>query len=100
MAPGTSCSASITCCWMGGAQHKLTLNAIIQGAWLLLLSRYSGEGDIVSGATVSGRPAELEGIESMVGMFINTLPVRVRVSPDAQLVPWLRELQTGQFEAR
>ena len=82
------------------AKHQLTLNTIVQGAWLLLLSRYSGEEDIMCGTTVSGRPAELEGVESIVGLFINTLPVRVRVSPVAELVSWLRELQAGQFEAR
>jgi amino acid adenylation domain-containing protein/non-ribosomal peptide synthase protein (TIGR01720 family) len=81
-------------------QNQLTLNTMVQGAWALLLSRYCGEDDVVFGATVSGRPAEIEGIESIVGLFINTLPVRVRVSPDAALIPWLRELQKDQFEAR
>ena len=82
------------------ARYQLTLNTIVQGAWAILLSRYSGEVDTVFGATVSGRPAELEGIESMVGLFINTLPVRVRVSPEDEVVTWLRELQAVQFEAR
>ena len=50
------------------------------------------------GATVSGRPAELEGVEAMVGLFINTLPVRVRVRPEATLVEWLQELQAEQVE--
>ena len=68
-------------------RNQLTLNTIVQGAWALLLSRYSGEDDVVFGATVSGRPAELPGIESMVGLFINTLPVRVSVPPDAALCP-------------
>jgi len=81
-------------------QHHLTLNTIIQGVWALLLSRYTGEEDIVFGGTVSGRPPELEGVESMVGLFINTLPVRARVLPDAQLIPWLRELQAEESEAR
>ena len=81
-------------------RNQLTLNTIVQGAWALLLSRYSGEDDVVFGATVSGRPAELPGVESMVGLFINTLPVRVRVPSDAALLPWLRELQVDQFEAR
>jgi amino acid adenylation domain-containing protein/non-ribosomal peptide synthase protein (TIGR01720 family) len=81
-------------------QHQLTLNTIIQGAWALLLSRYSGEEDVVFGATVSGRPAELEGVESMVGLFINTQPVRARVSKNKQLVRWLREFQDCQSEAR
>ncbi len=80
--------------------HRLTLNTIVQGAWALLLSRYSDHEDVVLGATVSGRPAELEGIESMIGLFINTLPVRIRVSSTSYLVDWLRELQMNQAEAR
>src|SRR5581483_1238875 len=56
----------------------LTLNTMVQGAWALLLSRYSGEPDVVFGSIVSGRPAELAGVESMVGMFINTVPARVQ----------------------
>lgn len=80
--------------------YQLTLNTIVQGAWALLLSRYSGEEDIVFGATVSGRPAELEGIESMIGLFINTLPVRTQVRPNIDLASWLRSLQASQAEAR
>ncbi len=81
-------------------QEQLTLNTLVQGAWALLLSRYSGEDDVVFGATVSGRPADLPGAESMVGLFINTLPVRVQTPPDAPLVPWLKALQTHQVEMR
>lgn len=54
-------------------QNSFTLNTIVQGAWALLLSRYSGESDIVFGVTVSGRPPTLSGVESMVGLFINTV---------------------------
>ncbi len=57
----------------------VTLNTIVQTAWGLLLGRMTGREDVVFGATVSGRPAELAGVESMVGLFINTLPVRIRV---------------------
>ena len=78
--------------------HRLTLNTLVQGAWTLLLHRYSGENDVVFGATVSGRPADLAGVEDMVGLFINTLPVRVQVSPEASLLPWLKALQTQQVE--
>ncbi|MBQ4814053.1 amino acid adenylation domain-containing protein [Pseudoalteromonas luteoviolacea] len=56
---------------------RCTMNTLLQAAWGLLLSRYSGEQDVVFGSTVSGRPAELDGIESMIGLFINTLPVRI-----------------------
>lgn len=79
-------------------QHHLTLNNLVQGAWGLLLSRYSGETDIVFGATVSGRPANLISVESMVGLFINTLPIRLQVSADTELLPWLKDLQSQQIE--
>ena len=81
-------------------RHRLTLNTLLQGAWALLLSRYSGSDDVVFGGVVSGRPAELADVETMVGMFINTLAVRVRVSPDMVLSRWLQQLQAEQAEAR
>src|SRR5215510_5116520 len=64
-------------------QHHLTLNILMQGAWALLLSRYSGDEDVVFGVTTSSRPTTLAGVESMVGLFINTLPARVHVSGEA-----------------
>jgi amino acid adenylation domain-containing protein len=81
-------------------QNQLTLSTLVQGAWALLLSRYSSEEDVVFGVTVSGRPADLPGAEQMIGLFINTLPVRVAMPPDMQLGPWLRELQAQQAELR
>jgi surfactin family lipopeptide synthetase C len=81
-------------------QHKLTVNTFVQGAWALLLCRYSGEQDVVFGATASGRPPNLVGSESMIGLFINTLPVRVKVSAKASLIPWLHTLQNQQIEAQ
>jgi amino acid adenylation domain-containing protein/non-ribosomal peptide synthase protein (TIGR01720 family) len=80
--------------------HQLTLNTIVQGAWALLLSRYSRQQDVVFGATVSGRPANLEGVERMVGPFINTLPVRVKVREQAGVMEWLKGLQAEQVEMR
>ncbi len=79
-------------------QHHLTLNTLIQGAWAILLQRYSNESDVVFGATVSGRPTELEGVESMVGLFINTLPVRVQIEDQTKLLSWLKQLQLSQIE--
>src|ERR1043165_6106305 len=81
-------------------QHKLTVNTMVQGGWALLLSRYSGEREVVYGATVSGRPADLPGIETMIGLFINTLPVRVKVSGDEPVTDWLKTLQAHQVESR
>jgi amino acid adenylation domain-containing protein/non-ribosomal peptide synthase protein (TIGR01720 family) len=78
--------------------HQLTLNTLVQGAWALVLSRYSGRRDVVFGAIVSGRPPALEGVEAMVGMFLNNLPVAVQVAGQEQLVPWLRQLRARQVE--
>lgn len=74
-------------------QHQLTLNILVQGAWALLLSRYSGEIDVVFGATRACRRSSVAGAESMVGLLINTVPVRVSVSPELALLPWLQELR-------
>ncbi|TAL50298.1 MAG: amino acid adenylation domain-containing protein, partial [Methylovulum sp.] len=72
--------------------RRLTLNTLVQGAWAILLSRYSGERDVLFGITVSGRPADLDGIETMAGLFINTLPLRLRVRADAVAADWLQSL--------
>ncbi|NET03093.1 MAG: non-ribosomal peptide synthetase, partial [Sphaerospermopsis sp. SIO1G1] len=80
-------------------KHKLTMNNILQGVWSLLLSRYSQENDVVFGTTVSGRPPSLPGVESMVGLFINTLPVRVQVNEDDDVLSLLQELQQQQIES-
>ncbi|WP_433273364.1 non-ribosomal peptide synthase/polyketide synthase [Actinosynnema sp. CS-041913] len=80
--------------------NGLTVNTLVQGAWALLLARVSGERDVVFGTTVSGRPAELPGVEDMVGMFINTVPTRVSVDSRDEVVPWLRRLQEAQTESR
>ncbi|MGH3813036.1 MAG: condensation domain-containing protein, partial [Pseudonocardiaceae bacterium] len=81
-------------------QNRLTLNAVVQGMWALLLSRYSGHQDVCFGATVSGRPADLPGADQITGIFINTLPVRVEVDDAAGVVPWLQEVQSAQADAR
>ncbi|MDZ8134764.1 MAG: amino acid adenylation domain-containing protein [Nostoc sp. DedQUE04] len=79
-------------------QHQLTLNTVVQGIWALLLSHYSSQKDVVFGTTVSGRPPSLVGVETMVGMFINALPVRVQVLEDSQILPWLKNLYIQQVE--
>jgi amino acid adenylation domain-containing protein len=81
-------------------QHQLTLNTLVQGALALLTSHYSGEADVAYGSVVSGRPPALPGVESMVGLFVNTLPTRVRIPPGVRLLPWLKELQAQQVELR
>jgi len=81
-------------------KHRLTPYTLVAGAWALLLGRYSGTDDIVFGSTVSTRPLDLEGIESTAGLFINTLPARVRTDGDATLIDWLKKLQLSAAEAR
>ena len=81
-------------------QHRLTLNTLFQGAWAILLSRYSCSNQVMYGCGVSGRPVDLDGTESMVGVFINTLPICVKVDPEQSLLSWLNQLQTQLVEMR
>jgi amino acid adenylation domain-containing protein len=81
-------------------RYQLTLNTIFQGAWAILLSRYSGTRDVIFGVAVSGRPPQLPEIESMVGMLVNTLPARVEVTQGAKLLPWLKRIQEQQVTIR
>ncbi|CAL9338358.1 Dimodular nonribosomal peptide synthase [Streptomyces sp. enrichment culture] len=74
----------------------ITVNTMVQVAWGLLLSRLTGTDDIVFGATVSGRPPEIEGVESIVGLFINTVPVRVRLGGQESLRDLLLRVQDEQ----
>ncbi|MEV3931394.1 amino acid adenylation domain-containing protein [Streptomyces sp. NPDC049944] len=76
--------------------HRLTLNTLVQGAWGLILAHLTGRPDTVFGTTVSGRPPEIPGIESMVGLFINTVPVRVNPLPGDTLAALLTRLQEEQ----
>ncbi|BAJ33294.1 MULTISPECIES: non-ribosomal peptide synthetase [Kitasatospora] len=76
--------------------HGLTLNTLVQGGWGLLLAGLTGRSDVLFGTTVSGRPPELPGVESMIGLFINTVPVRVEVRPGESAAALLGRLQDGQ----
>ena len=76
--------------------RRLTLNTLVQGAWGLLLGHLTGRDDAIFGTTVSGRPPEIPGVESMVGLFINTVPVRVRPAPGESLAAFLTRLQDEQ----
>jgi amino acid adenylation domain-containing protein len=78
--------------------YHVTLSTLVQAAWALLLNRYSGQDDLVFGVTVSGRPPELSGVEKMVGLFINTLPLRVSVDQKAVFIDWIQEFQKNLFE--
>ncbi|PMB02622.1 non-ribosomal peptide synthetase, partial [Fischerella thermalis CCMEE 5273] len=81
-------------------KNRITLNSMVQGAWAILLSRYSGKRDIVFGVTSSGRPVDLEGSESIIGCLMNTLPFRVGIGRSVPVVSWLQEIQLKQAEMR
>jgi amino acid adenylation domain-containing protein len=81
-------------------EASVTLNVLLQGAWALLLHRYCGESDIVFGVTRACRGPSLDGAGDMVGLFINTLPVRMRIDPESELVSWLRQLRAQQVALR
>lgn len=75
------------------ATGHFTMNALIQVAWGILLGRYTMRNDIVFGSVVSGRPAAIPGIEKMVGLFINTVPVRIRMDAETVIPQLCREVQ-------
>ena len=77
-------------------EQALTLNTVMQSAWGILLGRLTGRDDVVFGVTVAGRPAELAGVEHMVGLFINTLPLRLQLPPELPLSALLRQTQDSQ----
>ncbi|MFO0762662.1 MAG: amino acid adenylation domain-containing protein [Byssovorax sp.] len=81
-------------------ESGVTMNTLVQGAFALLLSRYSGEDDVLFGSIVSGRSAPVPGIEQMVGLFINAVPVRATMSPEEPIGSMLASLQAQQTEAR
>jgi amino acid adenylation domain-containing protein len=94
-------SASATAAMRSLAQqHNLTPNTFVQGAWALILNYYSGTGDVVFGATRACRRSALKDAESMVGLFINTLPVRVQIASEMPLLPWLKNLRKQHLEVR
>jgi amino acid adenylation domain-containing protein/non-ribosomal peptide synthase protein (TIGR01720 family) len=79
-------------------REQITPNVLVNAAWALVLSHAAASDDVVFGASFSGRPPELAGIESMVGPCVNNLPVRVGIAPDATLASWLSSLQQAQFD--
>ncbi|WLH09410.1 non-ribosomal peptide synthetase [Pseudomonas lurida] len=80
--------------------HQVTLNTLVQSAWLLLLQRYTGQSSVACGVTVSGRPAELANVEQQVGLFINTLPLIAAASPAQSVSDWVRSVQALNLEMR
>ena len=80
--------------------HRLTLNTIAQGAWAICLQKHGAGEDVVFGVTVSGRTPELAEVENMVGLFINTLPMRVRLAPNVKIAAWLTNIQQHHVQMR
>jgi amino acid adenylation domain-containing protein/non-ribosomal peptide synthase protein (TIGR01720 family) len=79
-------------------QSQVTLNSLLQAIWAYLLSRYSNEETVVFGTTVSGRPAQLAGVEQMVGLFINSIPVRIDIPDKKPFNQWLKGIHAQQVE--
>jgi amino acid adenylation domain-containing protein len=78
--------------------HRLTLNTIMQAAWALILKRQSGDSDVLFGNVLSVRPATIAEVDSMVGPLINTLPIRLRLTPETSVIALLRKCQQQQIE--
>ncbi|MEU8686696.1 amino acid adenylation domain-containing protein, partial [Streptomyces sp. NPDC048611] len=74
-------------------RFDVTLNTLCQGAWALVLGQHTGQDEVVFGATVSGRPAELPGADALIGMLVNTVPVRVRLDRGEPLHALLKRIQ-------
>ncbi len=79
------------------AELGVTLNTLLQGAWAVLISKMTGQHDVVFGAAVNGRPADLTGSDEMVGLFINSLPTRALCRPDLSLGEVITDLQNRQI---
>lgn len=80
--------------------NRVTLNSVVQFAWAVLLGAYTNNDDVIFGSVVSGRPASLAGVEAMVGLFINTLPVRLKLTQSTNVMNAIRDLQSQQVRSR
>jgi len=80
--------------------EKVTLNTLVQAAWILLLQHYTGQAVVAFGATVSGRSADLPDIERIMGLLVGTLPVVQEPRPDETVGTWLRALQADNLALR
>ena len=82
------------------SQQQITPNVLFLSVWSLLLSKYQSEEEVVLGITVSGRPEELVGIENRVGLFINSLPIRINTSKETSVKQWCKEVQNNLLSIR
>ena len=78
--------------------EKVGIGTAMLAAWGLLLSKYNTEQDVLFGYTSSGRPAEIDDVESLVGLFINSLPIRVGIVAEVSIGDWLRDIQRHQLD--
>lgn len=79
-------------------ERQVTLNSVLQAAWSIVLGLYSGESEVMFGVTVSGRSGGFPGLDQMIGLFLNTLPVRMQVRRSSLVSDWLKEIQREQSE--
>ncbi|TMC21726.1 MAG: amino acid adenylation domain-containing protein [Chloroflexi bacterium] len=93
-------AATTANCQRYASREHVTVSTLVQAAWALVLARYSGQTDVIFGMVVAGRPPELAGIERMIGLFINTVPVRVQMNGEEEAGVWLARLQEQQIEQR
>ncbi|MFD9498283.1 amino acid adenylation domain-containing protein [Streptomyces sp. NPDC060035] len=83
-----------------GRANQLTLNSLVQGAWAVVVGGCSGQDDVCFGITITHRPVALAGVEDIVGIFINSLPMRVGLEPEQPIGRWLQQIQRTQVAAR
>ncbi|SOQ01060.1 amino acid adenylation domain-containing protein [Pseudomonas syringae] len=81
-------------------EQRVTLNTLVQSAWLLVLQRYTGQSSVTFGATVAGRPADLPGVEEQLGLFINTLPVIASPRAEQRVAEWVQQVQAQNIALR
>ena len=81
-------------------RNKITVNTVFQTIWGIVLQRYNNVKDVVFGAVVSGRPAEIHGIENMVGLFINTVPVRIKSTIDKSFIELVKKVQDHSIKSK
>ncbi|SOP98103.1 amino acid adenylation domain-containing protein [Pseudomonas syringae] len=81
-------------------EQRVTLNTLVQSAWLLVLQRYTGQSSVTFGAIVAGRPADLPGVEEQLGLFINTLPVIASPRAEQRVAEWVQQVQAQNIALR
>jgi len=77
---------------------RVTPNAVVQAAWALLLSKYNDTNDVMFGFAVTGRSSGISNYETTVGMFVNSLPMRINCNSDITLYDWVQKIQQDQME--